>query len=176
MKISHSRSRRAASSSVRESAILFTVAGKLFAIAADAVDEVRNIDGLAHCNPSSRYPKLAKVTFTLERQGCRYFVVDAGAHFGMTSVTSEAARLMVMRNTASAVLVDGIERMHDIAAIQLLPAAFRGEERRWYRGLTVLNQRVVPVVNSDAFLTRAELTLLEATYAPASKEMAIANA
>lgn len=169
MKISHSRSRRQASSSSRERAILFTVAGRTFAIAADAVDEVRNLDGLAPFAPASTYPQLAKVRFTLERRGRRYLAVDAYAHFGIVAATP--TRLMVMRNIPTAVLVDGIERMHDIGMVRTLPAAFQGEERRWYRGLTILKGRVVPVVNADAFLTRAEFTLLDSHRTPELETM-----
>jgi chemotaxis signal transduction protein len=176
MKLSHSRSRRRSSLSQRESAILFSVAGMVFAIAADAIDEVRNLDGLVPCDLASAYQRLEKVRFTLERQGRRYFVVDAGVHFGIPTAGAQATRLMVMRNIPVAVLVGGIERMHDIAAMRALPAAFRGDERRWYRGLTVLKGKVVPVVNPDAFLTRAEFTLSEASHAWAPEKMAVAGA
>jgi chemotaxis signal transduction protein len=169
MKISHSRSNRKAPTSGQERAILFSVGGTTFAIAADAVDEIRNLDGLEPCAPASLYQRLAKVRFTLERQRCCYFVVDAGAHFGMPTAASQAMRLMVMRNVRSAVLVGTIERMHDIGVVLALPGAFQGEERRWYRGLTVLKGRVIPVLKPDAFLTRADLTLLEASCAPARK-------
>ena len=46
--------------------------------------------------------------------------------------------------------------------LQALPAAFCHEERRWYRGLTVLDQVVVPVVNPAGFLTSDELFQLDA--------------
>jgi CheW-like domain. len=116
------------------------------------------------------YQRLSKVRFTLERQGRRYLVVDGCAHFGMVAATP--TRLMVMRNVPTAVLVDGIERMHDIGMVHSLPAAFQGEERHWYRGLAVLKGRVVPVVNADAFLSRAEFTLLDSHLTPALEMMA----
>jgi hypothetical protein len=40
-----------------------------------------------------------------------------------------------------------------------LPHAFCGEERKWYLGLAVLDEHVVPVVNPACFL--APETLLE---------------
>jgi chemotaxis signal transduction protein len=175
MKISHSRPRRPTSVSRNERAILFAVGGTTFAIAAEAVDEIRNLDGLEPWTPASLYQQFAKVRFTLDRQGYRYFVVDAAIHFGMTTAHAPT-RMMLMRNLRSALLVDQIERMHDIGSVCALPAAFRGEERRWYRGLTVLRGKVVPVVNHDAFLTRAELTLLEANCSPARKTRAAVNA
>jgi chemotaxis signal transduction protein len=176
MKLSHSRSRRKAPALQRESAILFTVSGIVFAIAADAIDEVRNLDGLVPCATTSAYQRLDKVKFTLERQGSRYFVVDAGAHFGIPAAASPATRLMVMRSIPVAVLVGGIERMHDIGPVHPLPGAFHGDERRWYRGLAILKRRAVPVVNADAFLTRAEFTLLEGKCALAPKSIAAAGA
>jgi hypothetical protein len=52
--------------------------------------------------------------------------------------------------------------MQDLAAIHALPAAFSGEERRWYRGLAVIKGKVIPVVNESAFLSKAEAVLLAA--------------
>ena len=46
--------------------------------------------------------------------------------------------------------------------LQALPAAFCHEERVWYRGLTVLDQSVIPVVSPEGFLTADELFLLDA--------------
>jgi hypothetical protein len=51
--------------------------------------------------------------------------------------------------------------------LQALPQAFCHEERRWYRGITALDQSVVPVVSPEGFLTEEELTLLDASVAPA---------
>ena len=45
--------------------------------------------------------------------------------------------------------------------LQALPAAFCHEERVWYRGLTVLDQNVLPVVSPEGFLTSDELFLLD---------------
>lgn len=83
---------------------------------------------------------------------------------------------MVMRSIPVAVLVSGIERMHDIGEVRPLPSAFQGDERRWYRGLTIVKRRAVPVVNADSFLTRAEFTLLEANCASTPESMAVAGA
>jgi hypothetical protein len=52
--------------------------------------------------------------------------------------------------------------MKEIHSIQALPEGFRGEERNWYRGLTLLKGSVVPVIRPEAFLTKAEVTLLNA--------------
>jgi hypothetical protein len=61
-----------------------------------------------------------------------------------------------------ALLVDGIEKMPTMSRLQALPGAFCHEERAWYRGLTVLDQNVIPVVNPCGFLTAEELALLDA--------------
>jgi hypothetical protein len=45
--------------------------------------------------------------------------------------------------------------------LQALPQAFCHEERDWYRGLTALDQTVVPVVRPEGFLSVEELTLLD---------------
>jgi hypothetical protein len=47
--------------------------------------------------------------------------------------------------------------------LQVLPASLCHEERTWYRGLTVLEQNVLPVVSPEGFLTSEELTFLDAT-------------
>ena len=49
-----------------------------------------------------------------------------------------------------------------MSRLQALPAAFCHEERVWYRGLTVLDQNVIPVVTPEGFLTTDELFLLDA--------------
>jgi len=135
--------------------ILFSVCGYSFAIAATAIDEIREVTGLQEF--SSR---LAKVNHILERQGRHYFVVDAATHFRMMADAS--TRLMILRNSPVAVIVDAIDRMQEIQSIHALPEGFHGEERIWYRGLTLLKGKVVPVVRSDVFLTKAEVTLLNA--------------
>jgi len=53
--------------------------------------------------------------------------------------------------------------MTSMTRLQALPLAFCHEEREWYRGLTALDQTVVPVVKPDGFLTPEELFLLDAS-------------
>jgi hypothetical protein len=53
--------------------------------------------------------------------------------------------------------------MTSMTRLQALPLAFCHEERDWYRGLTALDQTVVPVVKPDGFLTPEELFLLDAS-------------
>jgi hypothetical protein len=51
--------------------------------------------------------------------------------------------------------------MTTMTRLQALPQAFCNEERTWYRGVTALEQNVVPVVNPEGFLTPEEIALLE---------------
>ncbi len=46
-------------------------------------------------------------------------------------------------------------------AVYALPQAFHGEERQWYRGLTYLEDRVIPVIKPDGFLTPEEFARLD---------------
>lgn len=137
-----------------EPAILFTVSSSIFAIAASAVEEIRNIEGLVPCAMGDTYKGLRKVKFFLERNQRKYLVIDSNLHFHATP--SQATRLLVLRNAPLAVLVDNIDRMCALSVVRKLPQAFTGEERHWYRGLTVLNDRVIPLVNPQAFLSQAE--------------------
>jgi chemotaxis signal transduction protein len=150
-----------------EAMILFAVAGNTFAIAATAVDEIRNLDGLRP-RAYSQAMRVAKVRHLLHRDSKTYYVVDANTHLNM--LPSKPTRLLVLRDCNIAVLVDRIDRMAEINAIYALPRAFAGDERRWYRGLALMNAEgrldntdVVPVVNPQAFLTAAEVQVLEAS-------------
>jgi chemotaxis signal transduction protein len=146
-----------------EDVIIFNVAETRFAIAANAVDEIRNMDGLV-AHKSGFEHRLAKVKFTLVREKKDrekiYFVVDAGAHF--RSSASKPSRVLVMRNSSVALMVDGIDRMMQISAVINMPHAFAGDERTWYRGLAVMDGKVVPVINPDCFLNKGEMAVLEA--------------
>ena len=160
MKISQSHTMRAPRSRLTESMILFRIGGMSFAIAAHAVEEIREVGELREFNFSAGHEKLARVKHIFERNGRSYFVVDAAAQFHVTSL--RPTRLLVLQHAPAAVLVDAIDCMQDIYAIQELPSAFGGEERGWYRGLTVIKGRVLPVVRPEALLSKAEVTLLRA--------------
>jgi chemotaxis signal transduction protein len=160
MRISQGLSKRASPGRSGETAILFNVGGFTFAIAAIAVEEIRDLAGLRDFSFGRSHHKLEKVKHVFERQGRDYFVIDAATHFHLEK--AQTTRLMVLRDIPAAVSVDGIEGMQEIDSIQGLPTAFSGEEREWYRGLALINVKVVPVVRSDAFLTKAQATLLNA--------------
>ena len=143
-----------------ESMILFRIGGMSFAIAAHAIEEIRELGELQEFKFSASHEKLAKVRHIFERNGRSYFVVDAAVQFGVAQ--ARPTRLLVLQHAPVAVLVDAIDRMQDIYSIQELSTAFCGEERSWYRGLTVIKGRVLPVVRPEALLSKAEATLLGA--------------
>ncbi len=138
--------------------ILFTVAGFKFAIAANAVSEIRGLEGLKPFSLGDGYARLAKIEFTLDRNGVSYFVVDGARHFDLPA--SKPARVMMLRHAPVGVMVDSTDRMTQISVLHALPLAFCGEERNWYRGLALVNGEVLPVVNHMAFVSKAESLVL----------------
>jgi chemotaxis signal transduction protein len=142
-----------------EQMILFAVANRMFAIAAAAVQEIRSTDSLAGSANEIEHPEVMKVRHTLERSHQKYFVVNAGAHFGLP--VTRPTLVLILRQLRVAVLVDRIERMAEIAAIHALPRAFVGDERRWYRGLTYVDDHVIPVIQPAGFLTADEFRRLD---------------
>jgi chemotaxis signal transduction protein len=154
------RKRRPAARKV-EDVILFAVGPARFAIAAGAVDEIRNLDGLT---PHSRgyLSRFEKVRYRLVREhkdpGKTYFVVDGALQFGLPP--APGGRVLVLRGPGAALLVDRIDRMAQISSIVELPRAFRGPERTWYRGLAILDGRVVPVLQPAAILNKGEVAVL----------------
>lgn len=139
--------------------IVFTIGNTTFAISASSVSEIQD---LQHMKP---FGSIGKVRNTIEREGRRYWVVDANAHFHMLPTNS--SRVLLLRETPVAVKVDGIERMTEVSRLLALPNAFQGDERHWYLGLALLGDKVVPVVNPDSFLSHFELTGLERLSIPA---------
>jgi chemotaxis signal transduction protein len=144
-----------------EAMILFGVGDVTFAIAANAVEEIRNADGLRPLPQG----KVAKVQHWLERGGKAYYVVDAGCHFRMLPMP--ANRVLILRRGNLALLVQSIDLMKEVSAIYALPPAFCGEERQWYRGLAAMpgaggETEVIPVVNPETLLSEAEAGMLGA--------------
>jgi chemotaxis signal transduction protein len=142
----------------REDVIVFAVSGFKLAIAAGAVKEIRGMEDLHPFTLGGISAQIAKLKYTLERNGATYFVVDAAQHFQLQAL--HPSRVLVLRNMPTGVLVDSTDRIMEISALHALPPAFTHEERGWYRGLAVVNGQVVPVVNHGAFLDRAELETL----------------
>lgn len=144
-----------------EQIILFRVSGQLFAISSASVQEVRSVDSLAGGAMDIPNPCLRKVRHVIRRGDKSLFVVNGAVHFGLP--VTPAALVFVLRRTKTALLIDGIEKMTTMTRLQALPLAFCHEERGWYRGLTALDQSVIPVVNPEGFLSQEELELLNAS-------------
>jgi chemotaxis signal transduction protein len=142
-----------------EAVILFSIAGRMFVIAADAVQEIRSTDSLAGAAVEMEQPGLPKVRHTLDRGNKTYYVVNAGAHFGLP--VTRPTLVLILRQFRAAFLVDRIERLAEIVTVHPLPRAFTGEEKRWYRGLAHLDDRVIPVIQPSGFLTPEEFHQLD---------------
>jgi chemotaxis signal transduction protein len=142
-----------------EQIILFRCSNQLLAISSASVQEVRSVDSLAGLATDITEPSIKKVRHALRRGERCIYVVNAALHFGLKP--SPAALIFLLRKSRVALLVDGIEKMTTMTRLQAMPAAFCHDERRWYRGLTVLEQNVLPVVSPEGFLTQEELFLLD---------------
>ena len=142
-----------------EMVILFGVAGQVFAIAADAVQEIRSTDGLAGSAVELEHSSLATVRHFVEREHRNWFVVNAGAHFSLP--VTRPTLVLVLRDVRAALLVDRIEHMAEIPAIHALPLGFTGEERQWYRGLAYFEDRVIPVIRPEGLLSAREIAALD---------------
>ena len=143
-----------------EQIILFRCSDQLFAISSTSVQEVRSVDSLAGAPLEFSEPRVPKVRHAVRRGENNLYVVNAAIHFGLK--VSPASLILLLRNSRVALLIDGIEKMTTMTRLQALPEAFCHEERTWYRGLTVLDQNVIPVVNPEGFLTEEELLHLDA--------------
>ena len=146
-----------------EQIILFRVSGQIFAVSSASVQEVRGVDSLSGIAKDISHPALRKVKHVVRRGENSVYVVNAAMHFGLPP--APAALVFVLRRARTALLIDGIEKMTSMSRLQALPLAYCHEERTWYRGLTALDQTVVPVVKPDGFLTPDELFLLDASLA-----------
>ena len=142
-----------------EQIILFRVSGQLFAVSSASVQEVRSADSMSGAAVEINAPGIRKVRQVVRRGDRSLFIVNGAMHFGLHA--AEGVLLFVLRKTRTALLVDGIEKMTSMTRLQALPLSFCHEERQWYRGLTALDQTVVPVVQPQGFLSPEELALLD---------------
>src|ERR1700685_2864048 len=147
-----------------EHIILFRISGQLFAVSSASVQEVRSVDTLAGAAHEIPQSEVRTDRHTVQRGEHNLYVVNGAMHFGLPA--SPAALVFVLRRTRTALLVDGIEKMTTMTRLQALPQSFCNEERSWYRGLTALDQTVVPVVKPEGFLTPDELLLLDSSLLP----------
>ena len=151
-----------------EQIILFRVSGQIFAISSAAVQEVRSVDNIAGMARELPESNLHKVRHSIRRGDRTQYIVNAALHFGLQP--QPASLVFFLRRTRTALLIDGIEKMTTMSRLQSLSLAFQGEERYWYRGLTTLDQAVVPVVHPEGFLSLEELTILEAAQLAADAQ------
>jgi chemotaxis signal transduction protein len=147
-----------------EQIILFRISGQIFAVSSASVQEVRSADSMAGLTMDITAPGLRKVRHVAQRGDKSLFIVNGAAHFGLAP--SPGVLIFVLRKTRTALLVDGIEKMTSMTRLQALPRSFCHEERQWYRGLTALDQTVIPVVHPEGFLTTEELAMLDASLPP----------
>ena len=143
-----------------EQIILFRIGEQLFALSSSSVQEVRGADSLSGGAREIAAPGVDKVRQFVRRGPNTLFLVSGAAHFGLPA--AEGILGFVLRNTRTVLLVDNIERMTTMTRLQALPLSFCHEERQWYRGLTALDQTVVPVVRPEGFLSDEELMMLDA--------------
>src|SRR5215468_5061934 len=100
---------KAASPPRTEQVILFRIGSQLFAISSSSVQEVRSVDSLAGSSMEISVPGLQKVRHTVQRGDKSLFVVNGAAHFGLPP--TPGALVFVLRQTRTALLVDGIDKM-----------------------------------------------------------------
>ena len=143
----------------REQVVMFSIAEYSFVISASSVQEIRSTDSLGGIVVELDRPVLRKVRHIVERDARSYYVVSGYEHFHLP--LSRPTSVLILRDVPVAVLVDRIEEMAEMRVLVGLPRSFRGEERVWYRGLTVLGRKVLPVADPRGFLTVDELRRLE---------------
>ncbi len=151
-----------------EQIILFRISEQLFAVSSSSVQEVRSADSLTGGANQINAPELPKVAHFLRRGNHTIFIVNGAAHFGLPA--SQGTLVFVLHKTRTALLVDYIEKMATMTRLLALPQSFCHEERQWYRGLTALDQTVVPVVRPEGFLSGEELRLLDAALPPLEEQ------
>lgn len=151
-----------------EQIILFRVSGQLFAISSASVQEVRGVDSLSGSSTEIPQSPFRKVRHIAHRGEQSLYVVSAALHFGLAP--APPALVFLLRKTRTALLIDAIDKMTSMTWLQALPQPFHHEERHWYRGLTVIDQNVIPVVSPEGFLLPAELSLLDATVSSGETE------
>ena len=142
-----------------EQVVMFSIGGFSFVISASSVQEIRSTDSLGGNVVDLGRAVLQKVRHIVERDSRSYYVVSGYEHFRLP--LSRPTSVLILRNVPVAVLVDRIEQMTEMRVLLGLPRSFYGEERIWYRGLTVLGRKVVPVAEAQGFLTPEELRQLE---------------
>jgi len=149
-----------AASQKQEPVIVFLAGRAQMAIPASALHEIRSTDSLAGEAAMLEQAEFPWVRHTIERSGTTHYVVNVGSFFGLPR--TRPSLVLVLRGVRCALLVDRIERMDALSSIYALPRAFQGDERRWYLGLALFEDGVVPMLNPNGLLTREHLERLDA--------------
>lgn len=150
---------KARDSRPKEQVVMFSIGEYSFVISASSVQEIRSTDSLGGNVVDLDRSVLQKVRHIVERDARSYYVVSGYEHFHLPP--SRPTSVLILRAVPVAVLVDRIEEMAEMRVLLGLPRSFCGEERAWYRGLTVLGRKVVPVADPRGFLTGEDLRRLE---------------
>ena len=129
------------------SVILFWVGPYRMGIPAAALKEIRSPRRLSSDGNAGQQE---------EASGCDA-ILAAATLFGVR--TSSEGRLLVLRSQNVGIRVDQVERMIEIGTLHPLPHAFRGAERSWYAGITLVGEAIVPLLNPE---TLAHAALLQA--------------
>jgi hypothetical protein len=138
---------------------VYSIAEYRFVICAESVQEIRSTDSLGGTVVDLERPVLQKVRHIVERDTRWYYVVSGYEHFHLKM--SRPTTVLILRGAPVAVLVDKIEEMAEMRMLLPLPQSFNAKEPTWYRGLTVMDRKVLPVANPLGFLTTEELQQLE---------------
>lgn len=173
MKIAPSDRRGARRASRSEPVIAFSISGQMFAIGANAVQEIRTTDSVAACAVGVSVSGKPKVRHCLPSGRGATYVVSGWLHFGLSA--SRPAQVILLRNSRVGVLVDSIVGMETMRILMSLPAGFCGPERSWYRGMTIFGENVVPVVSPSGFLSPREVAELDADSASVQYSKALAG-
>ncbi len=122
-----------------EAVVIFRLGSQRFVIASAEVEEIRDLP------PGNLPPAVAA-----RGNGRPIPVIAADRVFGVPSVKLE--QLLVLKSRRVAVAISQIEGMAELREIVALPRGFHGQERSWYRGLGLVRQQIMPVVNSAIFV------------------------
>lgn len=125
-----------------EPVVIFRLGTQRFVIASAEVEEIRDLP------PGNLPPAVAT-----RGNGRPIPVIAADRIFGVSSVKLE--QLLVLKARRVAVAISQIEGMAELREIVALPRGFHGQERSWYRGLGLVRQQIMPVVNAAIFVENA---------------------
>ena len=125
-----------------EPVVIFRLGTQRFVIASAEVEEIRDLP------PGELPPAVAA-----RGHGRPIPVIAADRIFGVSSVKLE--QLLVLKARRVAVAISQIEGMAELREIVALPRGFHGQERSWYRGLGLVRQQIMPVVNAAIFVENA---------------------